>query len=81
FGLDQMDPIWRALPFAPPREFDYPVMRQGATAVALAAGFDLMRGDSSGCGVLLTVLLSVLAAEAIGALTPLTAAPRRAEVS
>jgi len=81
FGLDQMDPIWRALPFPPPREFDYPAMRQGATAVALAAGFDLMRGESGGGGVLLTVLLSVLAAEAIVVLTPLTAAPRRAEVS
>jgi len=83
FGLDQMDPIWRALPFAPPREFDYPVMRQGATAVALAAGFDLLRVDPgvSEGGVLLTVLLSVLAAEAIVVLTPLTAAPRRAEVS
>ena len=30
---------------------------------------------------MLTVLLSVLAAEAIVVLTPLTAAPRRAEVS
>ena len=81
FGLDQRDPIWRARPFPPPREFDYPAMRQGATAVALAAGFDLVRGESGGGGVLLTVLLSVLAAEAIVVLTPLTAAPRRAEVS
>jgi hypothetical protein len=73
FGLDQMDPIWRSLPFPPPREFAFPAMRQGAAAVALAAGFDLVRGGSG--SVFLTVLLSVLAAEAIVALTPLTAAP------
>ncbi|HXO86947.1 MAG TPA: hypothetical protein VN803_15605 [Gemmatimonadales bacterium] len=86
FGLDQMDPIWRSLPFAPPREFGFPVMRQGAAAVALAAGFDLLRvdspaGGSPGGAVLLTVLLSVLAAEAVVVLTPLTAAPRHAEVT
>jgi hypothetical protein len=81
FGLDQMDPIWRSLPFPAPREFAYPAMRQGAAAVALAAGFDLVRGASGGGAVLLTVLLSVLAAEAIVVLTPLTAAPRHAEVS
>jgi len=86
FGLDQMDPIWRSLPFAPPREFGFPVMRQGAAAVALAAGFDLLQGDaavgpSAGGAVLLTVLLSVLAAEAVVVLTPLTAAPRHAEVT
>ena len=88
FGLDQMDPIWRSLPFAPPREFAFPVMRQGAAAVALAAGFDLLRVDSAaapppggGGAMLLTVLLSVLAAEAVVVLTPLTAAPRHAEVS
>ena len=84
FGLDQMDPIWRSLPFAPPREFAFPVMRQGAATVALAAGFDLLRLDA-GAGpvgaVLLTVLLSVLAAEAVVVLTPLTAAPRQAEVT
>jgi hypothetical protein len=80
FGLDQMDPIWRSLPFPPPREFAFPVMRQGAAAIALAAGFDLVRGGTSGA-VFLTVLLSVLGAEAIVVLTPLTAAPRRAEVS
>jgi hypothetical protein len=81
FGLDQMDPIWASLPFAPPREFAFPAMRQGAAAVALAAGFDLVRADSGGGAVLLTVLLSVLAAEAIVVFTPLTAAPRHAEVS
>jgi hypothetical protein len=84
FGLDQMDPIWRSLPFAPPREFAFPVMRQGAAAVALAAGFDLLRLDSGASpvgAVLLTVLLSVLAAEAVVVLTPLTAAPRHAEVT
>jgi hypothetical protein len=83
FGLDQMDPIWRSLPFPAPREFAFPAMRQGAAAVALAAGFDLVR-DAAGAGrgaVLLTVLLSVLAAEAIVVLTPLTAAPRQAEVT
>ena len=86
FGLDQMDPIWRSLPFAPPREFAFPAMRQGAAAVALAAGFDLLHVDSAAGGgpggaVLLTVLLSVLAAEAVVVLTPLTAAPRHAEVT
>jgi len=86
FGLDQMDPIWRSLPFAPPREFAFPAMRQGAAAVALAAGFDLLRVDSAagsppGGAVLLTVLLSVLAAEAVVVLTPLTAAPRHVEVT
>jgi hypothetical protein len=79
FGLDQGDPIWRSLPFPAPREFAFPVMRQGAAAVALAAGFDFVRGDAG--AVFLTVLLSVLAAEAIVVLTPLTAAPRQAEVS
>ena len=84
FGLDQMDPIWRSLPFPAPREFAFPVMRQGAAAVALAAGFDFVRGSSaggSGGAVFLTVLLSVLAAEALVVLTPLTAAPQHAEVS
>ena len=84
FGLDQMDPIWRSLPFPAPREFAFPVMRQGAAAVALAAGFDFVRGGStggSGGAVFLTVLLSVLAAEALVVLTPLTAAPQHAEVS
>ena len=84
FGLDQMDPIWRSLPFPAPREFAFPVMRQGAAAVALAAGFDFVRGGSAGGGggaVFLTVLLSVLAAEALVVLTPLTAAPQHAEVS
>jgi hypothetical protein len=79
FGLDQMDPIWRSLPFPPPREFAFPAMRQGAAAVALAAGFDLVRADSG--AVFLTILLSVLAAEAILVLTPLTAAPQHAEVT
>ena len=84
FGLDQMDPIWRSLPFPAPREFAFPVMRQGAAAVALAAGFDFVRGSSaggSGGAVFLTVLLSVLAAEALVVLTPLTAAPQHVEVS
>lgn len=83
FGLDQGDPIWRSLPFPAPREFAYPAMRQGAAAVALAAGFDFVRSGSGGGGgaLFLTVLLSVLAAEAIVVLTPLTAAPRQAEVS
>jgi hypothetical protein len=79
FGLDQGDPIWRSLPFPAPREFAYPAMRQGAAAVALAAGFDFVRGDSG--ALFLTVLLSVLAAEALVVLTPLTAPPRHAEVS
>jgi hypothetical protein len=79
FGLDQVDPVWRSLPFAPPPEFAHSVIRQGATAVALAAGFDLARGSPG--AMLATVLLSVMAAEALALVTPLTARPRPAEVS
>jgi hypothetical protein len=79
FGLDQVDPVWRSLPFAPPPEFAHSVVRQGTTAVALAAGFDLVRGAPG--PMLVTILLSVMAAEAIASLTPLTARPRPAEVS
>jgi hypothetical protein len=79
FGLDQVDPVWRSLPHAPPPEFAYSALRQGASAVALAAGFDLTRGFFG--AVLITILLSVMAGEAIAALTPLTARPRQAEVS
>jgi len=79
FGLDQVDPVWRSLPFAPPPEFAHSVIRQGATAVALAAGFDLVRGSPG--AMLVTVLLSVMAAEALALVTPLTARPRPAEVS
>jgi hypothetical protein len=79
FGLDQVDPVWQSLPFAPPPEFAYSVIRQGATAVALAAGFDLVRGAPG--PMLVTILLSVMAAEAMAWLTPLTASPRSAEVS
>jgi hypothetical protein len=79
FGLDQVDPVWRSLPYPPPREFAFPPIRQGPAAVALAAGFELVRGGSG--AVLTTVVLSVLAVEAIVALTPLTASPRRAEVT
>ena len=79
FGLDQVDPVWRSLPFAPPREFAHSVIRQGATAVALAAGFDLTR-DAPG-PMLVTVLLSVMAAEVLALVPPLTARPRPAEVT
>jgi hypothetical protein len=79
FGLDQVDPVWRSLPFAPPPEFAHSVIRQGATSVALAAGFDLVRGSAG--AMLVTVLLSVMAAEALAAVTPLTARPRPAEVT
>ena len=79
FGLDQVDPVWRSLPFAPPREFAHSTVRQGASAVALAAGFDLVRGASG--AVLVTILLSVMAAEALASRTRLTASPRQAEVS
>ena len=79
FGLDQVDPVWRSLPYAPPPEFAYSALRQGASAVALAAGFDLARGGFG--AVLITILLSVMAGEVIAALTPLTQSPRRAEVS
>lgn len=79
FGLDQVDPVWRSFPFAPPREFAHSAIRQGATAVALAGGFDLVRGAPG--AVLVTVMLSVMAAEALATLTPLTARPTPAEVS
>jgi hypothetical protein len=79
FGLDQVDPVWRSLPFAPPPEFAQSPVRQGASAVALAAGFDLVRGAPG--AVLVTILLSVMAAEAVAARTPLTASARQAEVS
>jgi hypothetical protein len=79
FGLDQVDPVWRSLPFAPPREFAHSNVRQGAAAVALAAGFDLVRGAPG--AVLVTLLLSVMVAEALRAWTPLTVSPRQAEVS
>jgi len=79
FGLDQVDPVWRSLPFAPPPEFAHSVIRQGATAVALGAGFDLVRGSPG--AMLVTVLLSVMAAEALALVTPLTARPRPAEVT
>jgi hypothetical protein len=79
FGLDQVDPVWRSLPFAPPPEFAHSVIRQGATSVALAAGFDLVRGSAG--AMLVTVLLSVMAAEALASVTPLTARPRPAEVT
>ncbi|HEV8380776.1 MAG TPA: hypothetical protein VGQ29_04275 [Gemmatimonadales bacterium] len=79
FGLDQVDPVWRSLPFAPPPEFAHSTIHQGASAIALAAGFDLVRGGTG--AILVTVLVSVMAAEAIASLTPLTARPRPAEVS
>lgn len=79
FGLDQVDPVWRSLPFAPPPEFAHSVIRQGTTSVALAAGFDLVRGSAG--AMLVTVLLSVMAAEALASVTPLTARPRPAEVT
>ena len=79
FGLDQVDPVWRSLPFAPPPEFAHSAIRQGATAIALAAGFDLVRGASG--AVLVTVLLSVMVAEALATRTPLTARPKHAEVT
>jgi len=81
FGLDQVDPVWRSLPFAPPPEFAHSVIRQGATAVALAAGFDLIRDAPGGGPMLVTVLLSVMAAEALALVPPLTARPRPAEVT
>jgi hypothetical protein len=79
FGLDQVDPVWRSLPFAPPPEFAHSAIHQGASAIALAAGFDLVHGGTG--AILVTVLVSVMAAEAIASLTPLTARPRPAEVS
>jgi hypothetical protein len=79
FGLDQINPVWRSFPFAPPREFAHSAIRQGATAVALAGGFDLVRGTSG--AVLVTVLVSVMIAEIVAALAPLTARPATAEVS
>ena len=81
FGLDQVDPVWRSLPFAPPREFAHSNVRQGAAAVALAAGFDLVRGAPGGGALLVTLLLSVMVAETLASWPPLTVSPRQAEVS
>ena len=47
--------------------------------MALVAGFDLVRGAP--WAVLVTILLSVMAAEAVAARTLLTASARQAEVS
>lgn len=70
---------WQALAGLPPARA-FVTMGQGAAAVAIAAGFDLVRGDTR--ALVTTVLVSVLAAEALAAaLTPLTASPRRAEVT
>ena len=61
-------------------DFGFATARQGATALAVAAGFDLVRGSTSGA-VLATVLIMILVGEAMVAATPLTASPRQAEVS
>lgn len=61
-------------------DFGFETARQGGTALAVAAGFDLVRGGVAGA-TLATVLIMILVGEAIVAATPLTASPRRAEVS
>jgi hypothetical protein len=61
-------------------DFGFATARQGATALAVAAGFDLVRGGSGGA-ILATVLIMILVGEAMVAATPLTASPRQAEVS
>ena len=61
-------------------DFGFETARQGGTALAVAAGFDLVRGGVAGA-TLATVLIMILVGEAIVAATPLTASPRQAEVS
>jgi len=61
-------------------DFGFETARQGGTALAVAAGFDLVRGGMAGA-TLATVLIMILVGEAIVAATPLTASPRQAEVS
>jgi len=63
-------------------DFGFETARQGGTALAVAAGFDLVRGGVAGA-TLATVLIMILVGEAIvaAAPTPLTASPRQAEVS
>jgi hypothetical protein len=77
---------WQPLRGLPP-QFGLATVPQGAAAVALAAGFDLVHGSGA---VLTTVLIGVLAADALaGPLrhlaergpTRLTAAPPQAEVT
>ena len=72
---------WHALTVVPPATAFVPVA-QGAAAVAIVAGFTLVRGDGA---ILTAVLVSVLAAEAVAAVlaaarAPLTGSPREAEV-
>ena len=71
--------VWSPLHGLAP-DFGFATARQGATALAVAGGFDLVRGSSSGA-VLATVLIMILVGEAMVAATPLTASPRQAEVS
>ena len=73
---------WHAVTVVPPPAAFVPVA-QGAAAVAIVAGYTLVRGDGA---VLTTVIVSVLAAEALTAVltaarAPLTASPREAEVT
>ena len=71
--------VWSPLHGLDP-DFGFSTARQGATALAVAGGFDLVRGNASGA-VLATVLIMILVGEAMVAATPLTASPRQAEVS
>jgi hypothetical protein len=73
---------WSPLHGLPP-DFGFATARQGAAALAVAAGFDLVRGESAGT-LVITVLILILVGEAIvagSADTPLTAPARQAEVS
>lgn len=77
--------VWPAVRVLPPH-FGFATVAQGAAAVALAAGFDLVHGGSG--AVLTTVLVGVIVAEGLaGPLRPfaaptrLTAAPPPAEVT
>jgi len=66
------------LPYPAASEFAYSAVRQGASAVRWPAGFDLAR--ERWCRVI-TILLCVMAGEALAAWTPLTSTPEAAEVS
>ncbi|MFN2571223.1 MAG: hypothetical protein ABR537_06365 [Gemmatimonadales bacterium] len=62
-------------------DFGFATARQGAQALAVAAGYELIRAESGGGALLTTVLILILVGEAVAAATPLTASVEQAEVT